>query len=528
MAQEVNVEEAGKGRVRHLSEDQAAVEVQVVAEAAPMHQKVEQKIQVEMEEKTRQEVGAEAAKLKAKEESAQLNAENEAQPVAQIKSVAEAVRVETLISAIRDARTSDPKWRGAIHALETALEKLPQARAGLLPDISIGMNRQRNITDYATLNSLATSPPPDRHTEFFSGGFQVKLKQPLFNWDKLVGYRQAEYDVLAAEKQYEQDNQDFLLRVAQAYFDLAAAIEVHAAAVEHVASLGEQYRLTSKSYQIGIGNITELYEAEAKLELGKGDELSSKRQMELSRRKFRSIVGRDNYHLVLLKNNIKFSPPSPSDEYSWTSNAMANSPEILRKQAVLEKVRLEIEKRRAEYFPTVDGVMTKSKSYSDQTSYAREGFLESKRYIGVEATIPLFSGLSVVSKVREAESKKYEALEDVEYSRRTLGNDIAEAYGFVTDGLDELERYQKALEGSRKSEKANRLGYKIGIKSNLDVLNSQQQVFTDTRRVVKAKYDVIYYSLKLKALVGELDEAEFLETDHLFEKALSPSQDRNG
>lgn len=504
VAQEANVDSVGR----------VFVEVKAADEATSGRLKAEQ------------ETEKQATKIKVKKEAnVEAKAKHKAQAVAEVEPVAEAIVGETLSSALRDARTSEPKWRGAIYARQAALEKLPQARAGLLPDISIAITRKRSDTYYQTVNTRI--PVKDIQSTFFEGSFQVKLTQPLFNWDKLVLYRQADFDVLAAEKQYAQDNQDFLLRVAKVYLDLASAIEMHLAATEQVATLSEQYRLTLKSYQVGIGNITELYESEARFELSKGEEASYKRQMELCRKRFRSIVGRADYGPALVMNNIQLSPPLPNDEHLWNSNAMANSPEILRKQAVLEKARLEIARRRAGYLPTVDGVVSRSRSYSEHLSYALNGYIENKLYVGVEVAIPLFSGLSVVSKVREAESNKDQAAQDMEYSRRSVSDDTAEAFGFVTNGLDELGQYQKSLEGSRKSEKANRLGYRVGVKSNIDVLNSQQQVFTDTRRVVKAKYDVIYYSLKLKALVGELDEAEFLEIDHLFEKALPPSQDRN-
>jgi outer membrane protein len=423
----------------------------------------------------------------------------------------EAIGVDNFSSALRDAVGSDPQLRAAIYAKDSALEKRPQGRAGLLPTFEIYGTADQNKTKYSVLNSPANIATI--YSRFPSSYFQARLTQPIFRWENLVAYWQSDYDVMAAEKQFEKDYQDFILRTARVCLDLASAQESLVAARQQVSALVEQHRIASKSHEIGIGNITELRESEARLEIGRAQEISAKRELALAKANFRAVVGRSDQGISELKGNAQLGLPFPNVEDTWIEKAFANSPEILRKQAIFEKARLEIEKRRAGHYPTVDAVLVGHQDRSTQTAATFEGFNETKFSAGIQVSFPIFSGFSVISKVREAESNSFKAAEEVEYSRRTASSDITEAFGKVTDGIQEYETYLRALESSKKSVEANRLGYRVGVRSNIDVLNAEQQVFSTTLRAIKAKNDIVYYSLKLKALAGELDETALKELD---------------
>lgn len=426
---------------------------------------------------------------------------------------ADAWPAETLLSACQDALTNDHQWRSAIHAREASYEKLPQARAGLLPEISLSGNTRWNETRYSTISPYTQIK--ESAFNFNSNEFRVTLTQPIFHWDSIVTSQQADYDLLAADKQLEKDFQDLLLRVAQVYTELASATEMLEAANNQVFALEEQYQITQKSYQLGVGNITELRESEARLQIGKADVMAARRDINLKRAAFRGVVGREDRGVKLLGAETSFVPPYPNSLNAWVENATANSPDILRKAATLEKARLEISKRKAGHYPVIDAVISRSRGAAEHTAAALEGFVDRETVYGLEVKIPIFSGFSVNSKVREAVANKDKLEEDVEYAREIVRKDTVEAFGKVSDGLSEYEMYQSALDSSEKSVAANRLGYKVGVRSNIDILNAQQQVFSTVRRVISNKYEIVYYSLKLKALVGDLTEEYLREMDSL-------------
>lgn len=423
----------------------------------------------------------------------------------------DAMAKDSVMTTLIDAKNSDPQLKAAVSSKNATIEKLPQARAGILPEVAFQGNYLWNRTDFESLSSLV-KPIYDKYHN--GTQFSVKLTQPLFDLERLIGYKQGELDVVIAEKQYQKDYQDFLLRVLKAYFDLASALEVQVAAENQLTAIKDQYDLTKKSYDIGVGNITELLEAEAKLSLGKGDLVMAQRDVSIKRQAYHAVVGRYDNGIELYKNIDRFALPTPNNLEAWRQAAKKNSPEVLKRVAAYEKAKMDVNKARAGHLPTVDAVAQHSYRYTE-FSAGSFGYTQQDTSLGFEFKVPIFNGLAIQSKTREAKATSEKALEELEYSRRTVDKDVTEAFVNVTEGLTEVTYYQSAVDESLKSVDANRLGYKAGIRSNIDVLNSQQQVLTSSKRLIKAKYDFLYYSMKMKSLVGELDDSYFQELEAL-------------
>lgn len=423
---------------------------------------------------------------------------------------------DDLHTVLEDAIKNDPQWRSAVRAHEASFEKLPQAKAALLPKFEISGSKEYNKTRYDTINGLAHFEP--RFYSFPSYYFQASLTQPIFRWDKNVTYRQADFDRIAADAQLQKDRLDFLLRVIKAYFDVAASVENLAAANRQVTEILKRQKISVQSYKIGIGNITEVAESEARFEIAKAQETSAKRDLHIAKAYFQAIVGRQpSASLRLLHNDIQIAQPTPLDEEQWVKNASINAPDVLKKMALYEKARLEIERQRSGHYPTVDAVLSRTWNGSDHTASTLEGFHQNKVNFGILFKIPVFSGFSVTSLVREAISLQSKSFEDMEYAKKTSAYEASDSYSRVVSGLIELDSYRRALKNSQKSHEANLLGYKVGIRSNIDVLNSEQQIYTVSLQFIKAKYDALYYSMKLKSSVGELNDTDFFDVNKLFQ-----------
>ncbi|MCF8152264.1 MAG: TolC family outer membrane protein [Sulfuritalea sp.] len=407
-----------------------------------------------------------------------------------------------LLAVYRDALAYDAQFASARAALDAGREKLPQGRSGLLPTIGMSANSTWNEIDSTRRVNGATQTS----TQYNSNGWTVSLSQPLFRWQNWVAYTQSELAVAQAEAQFGLARQELIVRAAQAYFDVLLAQDALATAQTQKTAIAEQLESAKRNFEVGTATITDSHEAQARFDLTSAQEIAALNDLTVKKQALRAVIGKEPEALKRLRPGVQLIGPQPDDIDKWVEMAEAQSASVRIYQALYEIATREIEKQRAGHYPTLDLVATRGRSSASNSSTLGVGSDSDSSTIGVQLSIPIFAGGAVSSKDREAVALKEKAAADLENARRTAALNARQAYLGVRSGLAQVKAYEAALTSSQSALDSNKLGYEVGVRINIDVLNAQSQLYDTRQKLAKARLDTLGALLKLKASAGSLGE----------------------
>ena len=416
-----------------------------------------------------------------------------------------------LVQVYRDAQANDPTFAAAKATLEAGRERLPQGRAGLLPVLSLSANSFWNQNDLYARGGGATYP-----ANFNSNGYTLTLSQPLFRWQNWVTYDQSKYQVAQAEANFVQAGQDLILRTAQAYFDVLYATENLKAIRANKTSIEQQLASAKKNFEVGTATIIDSQEAQSRFDLAIAQEIGAENDLVVRKRVLEAIIGKEVDDLAPARRDAQMSPPQPADIKVWAAAAEEDSINVQLQQAALAIASSEVSKQRAGHFPTVDLVANKGKS----TSFAQTagGQLETDfENVGVQLNLPIFQGGQVVSRQSEASANRAAAEANLETARRNSALSARQNYLGVVNGLAQVRALRAALVSSQSSLESTRLGFEVGVRINIDVLNAENQVYITRRDLAKAALDTIIAQFRLKAAVGTLSDDDVVAANALLD-----------
>ncbi|MCX7960196.1 MAG: TolC family outer membrane protein [Burkholderiales bacterium] len=419
-----------------------------------------------------------------------------------------------LLEVYRDAKQYDAQYAAARHAFAAALEKLPQGRALLLPTLGLSANRTETRIDSEPRAGSAAVPFV---RDVRAWGYTLSFSQPLYRPQNVVQRDQAEYQVKQAEAQFAQASQDLILRVAQAYFDVLAAQDTLALVQAQKAAIAEQLAQAKRNFEVGTATITDTHEAQARFDLAAAQEIAAQNDLETKRRALQSITGKEYATLKPLRAQLKLSPPDPPQMQSWVELAEKQSYGVLAQQAAAEIARLETRRSAAAHYPTLD--LVASYGYTSQTASAISpaGTNVTTGSLGLQLALPLYAGGSLSSREREAAANYERAKQELENARRAAALAARQTYLAVLNGIAQVSALEQALVSSQTALESNKLGYEVGVRINIDVLNAQQQVFATRRDLALARYNTITAHLRLKSAAGALREEDLEEVNRALE-----------
>ncbi len=416
-----------------------------------------------------------------------------------------------LLQVYREALANDAQYAAARATAEAGREKLPQGLAGLLPVIGATAGSVWNENRYRMAGQPAWNKDYNTHS------YNVSLTQPLFRWQNVVQYGQAKWQVVQTEAVFAQAAQDLILRVAQAYFDVLYAQENLAAVRASKQAIAQQLAQAKQNFEVGTATITDTHEAQSRFDLASAQELAGENDLEVKRYALRVIVGKELGELARLRVDATLLPPQPASMEPWVVAAENDSFQVQAQQAALEVAQREIERMRAGHYPTLDVVANYGKSDSALSISSDTSLETGTRNIGVQLSIPIYQGGAVNSRTREAIANRSAALAGLENVRRTATLNARQSYLGVVNGLAQVQALNAALVSSVSALESNKLGYEVGVRINIDVLNAEQQVYVTRRDLAKARFDTLLAQLKLKAAVGTLEEGDLEQINPLFE-----------
>lgn len=419
-----------------------------------------------------------------------------------------------LMQVYRDAQDNDPTFASARATLDAGREKAPQGLAGLLPSLTLSGNTVWNKNEISAHNGPTLSKP-----QYNSNGYQLTLSQPLFRWQNWVSYDQSKMQVAQAEANFVQARQDLILRVAQAYFDAIYAVENLKAVRANKTAIAQQLESAKKNFEVGTATITDSHEAQARYDLASAQEIAAESDFEVKQHALQSIIGKMPGNLATTRKDAELSMPQPSDMNQWVAAAEKDSIPVQVQQAAADIAAREVDKQRAGHYPTLDLVANQghSKSYGFISGIGQTAFETDYTNVGVQLNIPLFQGGLTVSRQREAAANRTAAQSGLEAARRGAALSARQYYLGVTNGLAQVKALKAALVSSQSALESNKLGYEVGVRINIDVLNAENQVYVTRRDLARATLDTLLSQLRLKAATGSLGEEDVAQINALLD-----------
>ncbi len=407
-----------------------------------------------------------------------------------------------LLETYRAAQANDPLFAAARATRQAGLEKLPQGRSLLMPNISLSANTTLNdqTTTYSGL-----SPFPGGAQRYNSNGYSVNLVQPLFRQQNWIAYTESGLQVVQTEAQFRAAEQDLIMRVAQAYFDVLIAQDSVQLAGAQKTAIAEQLEQAKRNFEVGSATITDTHEAQARYDLTVAQEIAAQNTLEIKKRTLQQLINTMPKELKHLGKGFKLDAPQPADMEKWVDDAQSNSLQLAIAQAGAKIAEKEVARNRGGHYPTVDLVANYSNSNANGGSFG-VGSDNTNKSIGVQLNMPLFQGGATQSKWREAEANRERARQELENTRRTVVLQTRQAYLGVVSGIAQVKALQQALVSGESVLEASKLGQEVGVRTNLDVLNAQQQLYSTRRDLYQAEYSYLLSQLRLKAAVGSLGE----------------------
>lgn len=413
-----------------------------------------------------------------------------------------------LMQIYREALTEDTQYGAARAAYVAAQERLPQGRAGLLPDIrltGIGQNQYIEAKGF-----------PSR--EIKNRGITATLTQPLIHFENFIIYQQSKNEVAQADAQFVIAAQDLILRVAQAYFDvLKAKIDVEVVESQKKA-IHEQLEQAKRNFEVGVSTIVDTHEAEARYDLTQSQEIAARNKLEITQHTLEMLINRlpGNLQDASLDKIIADPLSLPHDGMeAWVNQAEEKNFQLKVQRIAYDISEQAIDLAKAGHYPTLDLVAQYSDQHGVGGSFTGIGLDIVNKSVGLQLTVPVFQGLSVQSRIREALANRDKARKDMENVQRTVALQVRQNYLNVTNGIAQIKALKQALTSSRSQLDSTVLGQEVGVRMEIDVLNAQQQYFSARRDLARAYYDYLMSRLQLKAEVGDLDEDDLMEINAL-------------
>lgn len=345
--------------------------------------------------------------------------------------ISSAASAADLLETFRAAQANDPVFAAALAARNAGLEKLPQGRSTLMPSINLTANTTFN--DQTTQYQGGPFAAANGNYRYNSNGYGVTLVQPLFRQQNWLAYTESELQVVQAKAQFRIAEQDLVLRVAQAYFDVLNAQDGVQLAEAQKAAISEQLEQAKRNFDVGSATITDTLEAQARFDLTSAQQIAVQNDLEIKRRALQQLIDTMPQDLKPLDKDFKPQAPQPANMEKWAGQAQLNSPQLVIARATAELAEKEVERNRGGHYPTLDLVANYTKNNTGGGGFGAND--STNKSVGVQFNMPLFQGGVVNSRWREAEANRERSRQELENTRRIVATQTRQAYLGVVSGM---------------------------------------------------------------------------------------------
>ncbi|MDP1692907.1 MAG: TolC family outer membrane protein [Burkholderiaceae bacterium] len=408
---------------------------------------------------------------------------------------------QSLQEVYEAARAYDAAYLAARAQADSALHRKAQSDALRLPNVSAGASLTRAETD----PPASLSNPAGERFGATTGALSVNGRQPLFNRGNAATIGQAERSLAVAQADLQSAEQELIVRTAQTYFDVLVAQDTLAAAQASMKAIDEQLASAKRNFEVGTATITDTREAQARFDLATATAIAAENDLRTKGIALDQLVGRSDVKPHPLATPVALPALAPPAVDDWVGQAQSGHPSVRRADLGLAIARLETEKARAGHLPTVDAVASLG---ANRISGGGSSGNTTSASLGVQMNVPIFSGYSVQNRIKETLSLEERSRNELDAARRGVAQGARVAFFGYQSGQAQVKALEAAESSSKLALEATQLGYRVGVRVNLDVLNAQTQLFTTQRDLSKARYDVLLGGLRLRQAAGTLQAAD--------------------
>lgn len=421
----------------------------------------------------------------------------------------DAQEVTDLISLYEDALKNDSVLSSARFQNKAAQELVKQGKSLFLPSVTMNasfdsQNKERKfLTSSLPTNDLLSGKKAD----YESYDYGVTLKQPLFNYSAYAQYKKMLSQVSLADKQLIKTQQDLIYRISKAYFETLLAKDQVDLFQYQRASIQGQLSKAEAQFEAGLISVTDINEAKTKKALIEAQQISAIHKLRIKKREIQVITGKLPGKLTPLNPVITFTEIDNLAN-DWIAIAQENNLDLRIKMDEIKIAEREVDSRRSDHYPTIDAIASRSRNW-DKGGFpygatANGGMRSFSDTIGVEISIPIFSGGMTSSRVREAVLLKSKLEHDVEYLRRGIGLEVRNYYLSLQTNFSEIKAYEQAMNAATLQLESTQLGFEEGLRNSLEVLDAQQILFNAKLNILESRYNYVMNFINLKLSSGML------------------------
>ncbi|MDP2163892.1 MAG: TolC family outer membrane protein [Hydrogenophaga sp.] len=417
-------------------------------------------------------------------------------------------QAQSLVELYEAARDFDATYLSARSQFDASQARAAQARAGLLPQagLSAAANWARRDSSAAALEGTSNSQ-----------NVALSASQPLYRPANKLSNDQAQLSVDIAKAQLETAEQDLIVRTTQAYFEVLAAEDTLTFVKAQKSAVSEQLAAAKRNFEVGTTTVTDSREAQARFDLVQAQEIAAENDLRVKKLALDQLVGKGSVAPKPLATPVALPELSPADPQAWVTQAETSHPAVLQATKGFEIAQLETRKAEAGHLPTLDLVGQYQIARAPTTGFPNN-VRTNTASVGVQFNMPLYTGGAVQNRVKETLALEDKARTDLEAAKRGVSQATRAAYFGVLSGQGQVRALEAAEASSQSALDANKLGYQVGVRINIDVLNAQSQLFQTKRDLAVARYNVLLGGLRLKQASGQLAAQDLLPINALLVK----------
>jgi outer membrane protein len=409
-------------------------------------------------------------------------------------------QAQSLVELFNAAKGYDASYQSAKSQAQATLAKGEQARAGILPTVGLGAGINQTSQD-SSLSSL-------NGKSFGSQSATLSASQPLYRPSNQASYEQGKKSVDIAQFQLLAAEQDLIVRTSQAYFDVLAATDSLAFVRSQKAAVAEQLASAKRNFEVGTSTIVDTRDAQARYDLTVAQELAADNDLRVKSLALDQLVGKSNTAPKPLLAPVVLGDVQPSDVNQWVQQSETLNPVIKQTEIALEIAKLETQKAESGNKPTLDLNGSYNIANNNGNSQISNSYTTNVASVGLSFNLPLFSGYAIQNRVKETLALEDKARSDLDAAKRAVAQGTRTAFFGLQSGLAQVKAFEAAEASTQSALDANKLGYQVGVKINIDVLNAQSQLFDTKAKLAKARYDVLLGGLKLRQASGVLKDED--------------------
>ncbi len=415
---------------------------------------------------------------------------------------------QSLTELYESARSYDAAFLSAKAQFDATVALADQAKAALLPTIGFSGTVSRSNFDpkYGIVGG-------ERY--FGTRSYGVTATQPIYRPGNLATYSQGQKQLMLADAQIQAAEQDLIVRLSQAYFDVLASKDSLQLIRAQKAAVAEQLAAAKRNFEVGTSTITDANEAQARFDLNRAQEIAAQNDLQVKQLALSNLVGKPVTPYGL-RAGAALPALKESEMTQWVEASQKDHPTVRSAQMALDVAALENDKSRAGHKPTLDGFISGTNTTNMAGSTVSTS--DSRVFVGqagLTLTIPLFAGFATQNRLKQTLALEEKARIDLENAKRNIAQATRTAYLGVVSGLGSVNAYEAAEKSSQSALDSNKLGYQVGVRINIDVLNAQSQLYQTKRDLAVARYNVLLGQLKLRQANGTLKETDLVPINAL-------------